>query len=87
VPLNIIALSTLPAAHPDAGHGDPQPDAHLGGSTASASSFATLAENTQIVHSRLVERLRPTIRWLRRRFLPAPVQPDDAAASRRSTRR
>jgi len=77
VPLNIIALSTLPR------HILTQGTAIRSLMRISAAAIgisilvATLAENTQIVHSRLVESLRPTIRWLRRRFCRRR-QPDDA---------
>src|SRR5207247_8271899 len=72
VPLNIIALSTLPR------HIMTQRTAirslmrNLGGSIGISILVATLAENTQIVHSRLVESLRPDNPMAQAPFLHAP---------------
>jgi len=45
---------------------------NLGGSIGISILVATLAENTQIVHSRLVESLRPDNPMAQAPFLPAP---------------
>ena len=58
VPLNLIALSTLPRHILTQGTALRSLMRNLGGSTGIAILVATLAENTQIVHSRLVEPLR-----------------------------
>jgi DHA2 family multidrug resistance protein len=59
VPLNIIALSTLPRHILTQGTAIRSLMRNLGGSIGISILVATLAENTQIVHSRLVETLRP----------------------------
>jgi MFS transporter, DHA2 family, multidrug resistance protein len=59
VPLNIIALSTLPRHIMTQGTAIRSLTRNLGGSTGISILVATFAENTQIVHSRLVEGLRP----------------------------
>jgi DHA2 family multidrug resistance protein len=59
VPLNIIALSTLPRHILTQGTAIRSLMRNLGGSLAISILVATLAENTQIVHARLVEGLRP----------------------------
>jgi DHA2 family multidrug resistance protein len=59
VPLNIIALSTLPRHIMTQGTALRQLMRNLGGSIGISILVANLAENTQIVHSRLVEGLRP----------------------------
>ena len=59
VPLNIIALSTLPRHIMTQGTAIRSLMRNLGGSVGISILVATLAENTQIVHSRLVEGLRP----------------------------
>src|SRR5690349_17523063 len=59
VPLNIIALSTLPRHILTQGTAIRSLVRNLGGSIGISMLVATLAENTQVVHSRLVEGLRP----------------------------
>jgi len=59
VPLNIIALSTLPRHIMTQGTAIRSLMRNLGGSTGISILVATLAQNTQTVHSRLVEGLRP----------------------------
>jgi DHA2 family multidrug resistance protein len=59
VPLNIIALSTLPRHILTQGTAIRSLMRNLGGSVGISVLVATLAENTQVVHSRLVEGLRP----------------------------
>jgi DHA2 family multidrug resistance protein len=58
VPLNIIALSTLPRHILTQGTAIRSLMCNLGGSVCISILVATLAENTQVVHSRLVEGLR-----------------------------
>jgi hypothetical protein len=58
VPLNIIALSTLPCHILTQGTAIRSLMRNLGGSVGISILVATLAENTQAVHSRLVERLQ-----------------------------
>src|SRR5437764_3730394 len=60
------------APHPDPGDGDPQPVRNLGGSTGISILVATLAQNTQVVHSRLVEGLRPDNPLAQAPYLAAP---------------
>jgi DHA2 family multidrug resistance protein len=59
VPLNIIALSTLPRHILTQGTAIRSLMRNIGGSVGISILVATLAENTQVVHSRLVEGLRP----------------------------
>jgi DHA2 family multidrug resistance protein len=59
VPLNIMALSTLPRHILTQGTAIRSLMRNLGGSIGISILVATLTENTQIVHSRLVEQLRP----------------------------
>ncbi len=59
VPLNIIALSTLPRHIMTQGTAIRSLMRNLGGSIGISILVAALAENTQIVHARLVEPLRP----------------------------
>src|ERR1700687_6032184 len=59
VPLNIMALSTLPHHILTQGTAIRSLMRNLGGSVGISILVATLAENTQVVHSRLVEGLRP----------------------------
>jgi DHA2 family multidrug resistance protein len=59
VPLNILALSTLPRHILTQATAIRSLMRNLGGSIGISVLVATLAENTQIVHSRLVEALRP----------------------------
>jgi DHA2 family multidrug resistance protein len=59
VPLNLIALSTLPRHILTQATAIRSLMRNLGGSIGISVLIATLTENTQIVHSRLVEGLRP----------------------------
>jgi DHA2 family multidrug resistance protein len=59
VPLNIAALSTLPRHILTQGTAIRSLMRNLGGSVGISVLVATLAENTQTVHSRLVQELRP----------------------------
>jgi DHA2 family multidrug resistance protein len=59
VPLNIVALSTLPRHILTQGTAIRSLMRNLGGSIGISILVAALAENTQTVHSRLVEGLRP----------------------------
>jgi DHA2 family multidrug resistance protein len=58
VPLNIVALSTLPRHLLTQGTAIRSLMRNLGGSVGISILVANLAENTQVVHSRLVEGLR-----------------------------
>src|SRR5947207_7191037 len=59
VPLNIIALSSLPRHIMTQGTAIRSLMRMLGGSIGISVLVATLAQNTQVVHSRLIEGLRP----------------------------
>jgi MFS transporter, DHA2 family, multidrug resistance protein len=59
VPLNVTALSTLPRHILTQGTAIRSLMRNLGGSVGISILVATLAENTQTVHSRLIETLRP----------------------------
>ena len=72
VPLNIIALSTLPRHILTQGTAIRSLMRNLGGSIGISILVATLAANTQIVHSRLVEHLRPDNPLMQAPFLAAP---------------
>ncbi|MGC2202737.1 MAG: DHA2 family efflux MFS transporter permease subunit, partial [Stellaceae bacterium] len=72
VPLNIIALSTLPPHILTQGTAIRSLVRNLGGSIGISILVATLAENTQVVHSRLVEGLRPDNPLLQAPYLAAP---------------
>jgi DHA2 family multidrug resistance protein len=72
VPLNIIALSTLPRHIMTQGTALRQLMRNLGGSIGISILVANLAENTQIVHSRLVEGLRPDNPLAQAPYLAAP---------------
>ena len=72
VPLNIIALSTLPRHILTQGTAIRSLVRNLGGSIGISILVAILAENTQVVHSRLVEGLRPDNPLLQAPYLPAP---------------
>jgi MFS transporter, DHA2 family, multidrug resistance protein len=72
VPLNIIALSTLPRHIMTQGTALRQLMRNLGGSIGISILVATLAQNTQVVHSRLVEGLRPDNPLAQAPYLPAP---------------
>ena len=72
VPLNIIALSSLPRHIMTQGTAIRSLMRNLGGSIGISILVATLAENTQAVHSRLVENLRPDNPLLHGPFFAAP---------------
>jgi DHA2 family multidrug resistance protein len=72
VPLNIIALSTLPRHILTQGTAIRSLMRNLGGSVGISILVATLAQNTQVVHSRLVEGLRPDNPLLQAPYLAAP---------------
>jgi len=72
VPLNIIALSTLPRRILTQGTAIRSLIRNLGGSIGISVLVAALAENTQIVHSRLVEPLRPDNPLAQAPYLAAP---------------
>jgi MFS transporter, DHA2 family, multidrug resistance protein len=72
VPLNIMALSTLPRHILTQGTAIRSLMRNLGGSTGISILVATLAQNTQVVHSRLVEGLRPDNPLAQAPFLAAP---------------
>ena len=72
VPLNIIALSTLPRHILTQGTAIRSLMRNLGGSIGISILVATLAENTQVVHSRLVEGLRPDNPLAQAPYLAAP---------------
>src|SRR5438876_7570076 len=77
VPLNIIALSTLPRHILTQGTAIRSLMRNLGGSIGISSLVATLAEHTQLVHSRLVEHLRPDNPLAQAPYLPAPYSLSD----------
>jgi len=72
VPLNIIALSTLPRHIMTQGTAIRSLMRNLGGSIGISILVAALAENTQIVHERLVEPLRPDNPLAQAPYLAAP---------------
>jgi DHA2 family multidrug resistance protein len=72
VPLNIIALSTLPRHILTQGTAIRSLMRNLGGSVGISILVAMLAQNTQVVHSRLVEGLRPDNPVAQAPYLPAP---------------
>jgi len=72
VPLNIIALSTLPRHIMTQGTAIRSLMRNLGGSVGISILVATLAQNTQVVHSRLVEGLRPDNPLAQAPYLAAP---------------
>jgi MFS transporter, DHA2 family, multidrug resistance protein len=73
VPLNIIALSTLPRHIMTQGTAIRSLMRNLGGSVGISILVATLAENTQAVHSRLVEGLRPDNPLAQAPYLATPL--------------
>ena len=75
-PLSIITFSTLPRTMLTQGTAIFSLMRNIGGSVGISIVEALLAQNTQIVHSRLVERLRPDNRSPKGRRC-RPVQPDD----------
>jgi DHA2 family multidrug resistance protein len=72
VPLNTIALSTLPRHIMTQGTAIRSLMRNLGGSVGISVLEALLAQNTQIVHSRLVEGLRPDNPLTHAPYLSAP---------------
>ncbi|MGH7055178.1 MAG: DHA2 family efflux MFS transporter permease subunit [Stellaceae bacterium] len=72
VPLNTVALSNLPLHILTQGTALRSLMRNLGGSIGISVLEALLASNTQIVHSRLVEGLRPDNPLARPPFMPAP---------------
>jgi DHA2 family multidrug resistance protein len=72
VPLNTIALSTLPRHMMTQGTAIRSLMRNLGGSVGISILEALLAQNTQIVHSRLVEGLRPDNPLAHAPYLTAP---------------
>jgi MFS transporter, DHA2 family, multidrug resistance protein len=72
VPLNIIALSTLPGHILTQGTAIRSLMRDLGGSIGISILVATLAQNTQVNHSRLVEGLRPDNPLAQAPYLTAP---------------
>jgi DHA2 family multidrug resistance protein len=72
VPLNIMALSTLPPHILTQGTAIRSVMRNLGGSIGISVLVAQLAQNTQAVHARLVEQLRPVNPLAHAPFLPAP---------------
>ena len=72
VPLNIIALSTLPPHILTQGTAIRSVMRNLGGSIGISVLVATLAQNTQVVHSRLAEGVRLDNPLAQAPFLAAP---------------
>jgi DHA2 family multidrug resistance protein len=72
VPLNILALSDLPRHILTQATAIRSLMRNLGGSIGISVLVATLAENTQIVHSRLVETFRADNPMIQGSMLPAP---------------
>jgi DHA2 family multidrug resistance protein len=77
VPLNIMALSTLPRHILTQGTAIRSLMRNLGGSVGISVLIATLAENTQVVHARLIEGLRPDNPLAQAPYLPAPFSLTD----------
>jgi MFS transporter, DHA2 family, multidrug resistance protein len=83
VPLNIIALSTLPPHILTQGTALRSVMRNLGGSIGISVLVATLAQNTQVVHSRLAEGVRLDNPFAQAPFLAAPfslITPSGIAA-------
>jgi MFS transporter, DHA2 family, multidrug resistance protein len=72
VPLNILALSDLPRHILTQATAIRSLMRNLGGSIGISVLVATLAENTQIVHSRLIETFSPDNPMIQGSRLPAP---------------
>jgi DHA2 family multidrug resistance protein len=72
VPINTLALSNLPRNIMTQGTALRSLMRNIGGSVGIAAFEAQLQQNTQIVHSRLVEGLRPDNPLARLPFMPAP---------------
>jgi DHA2 family multidrug resistance protein len=75
VPLNTLALSTLPPHILTQGTAIRSLMRNLGGSIGISVLVSQLARNTQVVHAHLVERLRPDNPLAQAPFLPAPFSP------------
>ena len=84
-PLSIITFSTLPR-HIAARGRDLQPDAEYRRQHQHLGRRGAAVENTQIVHSRLVEHCGPTTRWLTRPTSPL-LQPQHDLRDCRAQRR
>ena len=83
VPLNLLALSTLPARIMSQGTAIRALMRMLGGSIGISILETQLAQNTQIVHSRLIEGLRPDNPLAQAPYLHAPfslIEPSGLAA-------
>ena len=87
VPLNLLALSGLPHHILTQGTAMRALMRMLGGSIGIAILETQLTQNTQIVHSRLIERLRPDNPLAQAPFLPAPFSLTDPARDRRAQSR
>jgi len=72
VPLNLVALSSLPRHILTQGTAIRSLMRNLGGSIGISILVANLTENTQVVHSRLVEALRPDNPLMQGQYLQAP---------------
>ncbi len=83
-PLSIITFSTLPRNLLTQGTAIFSLMRNIGGSVGIAIVEALLDQNTQIVHSRLVERLRPDNPLARAPAAGGTLQPDDAIGCRRA---
>jgi MFS transporter, DHA2 family, multidrug resistance protein len=77
VPLNLVALSTLPRHILTQGTAIRSLMRNLGGSIGISALVAILAEHTQFVHSRLIENLRPDNPLAHAPYLPAPYSLTD----------
>src|SRR5258707_13735907 len=75
VPVSIIGLSPLPRHILTQGTAIRSLMRNLGGSTGISILVATLAQNTQTVHSRLLEGLRPDNPLAQLPYLAAPFSP------------
>jgi DHA2 family multidrug resistance protein len=83
VPLNLLALSTLPARIMSQGTAIRALMRMLGGSIGISILETQLAQNTQIVHSRLIEGVRPDNPLAQAPYLHAPfslIEPSGLAA-------
>jgi MFS transporter, DHA2 family, multidrug resistance protein len=70
VPLNLVALSTLPRHILTQGTAIRSLMRNLGGSIGISTLVATLAEHTQLVHARMIEHLRPDNPLAQAPYLP-----------------
>ena len=87
VPLNTLALSTLPRQILTQATAIRSLMRNLGGSIGISMLVSNLATNTQTVHSRLVEHLRPDNPLVQAPFLPAPWGLGHAGGSGAAQRR